>query len=152
MLNCKHFFSFICVWLVNNGKFLMINIYVSKYQILNFNVRIQPQIYYIGFNFIYCGCQYSLITLFHFWSLMKYLWVMMWKNVRMRKWCLPFFSQLWHFSIMSYASQGQEYMTPSNALIMPLSQKWSKGKEYILKGWLGIVLWSDLPRRTCNRS
>lgn len=79
------------MWLGHNGKFLMINIYVSKYQILNFNVRIQPQIYYIDFNFIYCGCQYSLITLFHFWFLMKYLWVMMWKNVRMRKWCLPFF-------------------------------------------------------------
>lgn len=58
---------------------------------LNFNVTIYPQIYYTDFDFIYCDCQYSLITLIHFWSLMKYLWVMMWKNVRMRKWWSPFF-------------------------------------------------------------
>lgn len=58
----------------------------------HFNVKPQPQIYYIDFDFIYCGCQYSLITLFHFWFLMKYLWVMMWKNVRMRKWWSPVFS------------------------------------------------------------
>lgn len=124
-------------------------LYNQMSNFLHFNVKTQPQICYIDSDFIYCGCQYSLITIFHFWSLMKHLWVMMWKNVRMRKWCPLFPPSHDIFSIMSYVSQGWDcvayllYSLPTNP------KTGTKRKEGVcFKRTLAMVLCDVLSGRT----
>ena len=126
-----------------------IYIYISKCQILNLNVRIQPQIYYIDFNFIYCGCQYSLITLFHFWSLMKYLWVMMWKNVRMSKWCLPFLSSCDILLLWAILHKVMNIWPPLMLSLYVNPKNETREKNICRKsGWPWLS--SVLAGRTCN--
>lgn len=103
---------------------------------LHFNVKTQSLIYYIDSDFIYCGCQYSLITLFHIWSLMNYLWVMMWEICQDEKMMIPIFLPAMTFQYYElYLTRLGLYdlFCCTHYPLIP-KQRPRERKEYILKG------------------